>query len=774
MAHDDGPAVDDAGQAQPVATRHRPAERAGAQIKTVQRIRFGRREQHAALRQDRADVAPATRIRRLPAQGHAIHDHVAAIDAAEQPAARGPGRVVIATGHRVGVGPEERPGGKVDGDGRACSGGTDEHPFGKRRRQPGKPPQLRLGPVGLLLFVEFRERLRPQQATVGCGPYVEANLPLLLHQHEQLIANHERGAEIPHLAGCLVGRHLRRQPPCGGPPAIEIVGGECVAGLERGQFADTPPHAAIARSAVASADLHAVHESPVARHCSAGGVGEDPVHARGFLRPPLLAVVLEERPGLGIRRIGATQPHPLTRGEIDCQQAERRVHENRAVDCQRHAGGEQRGVAVGTQTAALFEKPRLFGMTRQRHAVPRHEKRTRGIDQCVAGGISPGHPPFGLAASGSRRSGPCDRFEPRGRTARRKCQRHVAGSGADAGASPRAGVVEHTHSGRAIAGPPPRHRPHHRHRGFESGASRPRQSFEPGRGGQRLFALECLERRKHRRPLSGRRVKPAPGDRHHSGPVAGRDRLLQQTIGPCTKLQIVGRTSGRRHRPDQPRGLRLDAAPGGLTLLRTKEEVSIAGEHLVEKGRCITPPLIGHEPLGTIELSLLEAVGWQGYAGFDRFLGGLRRLDGVIPDRSPTREQKPESSGHESEDAAARPDFGDERRRREEEHVVPRPVGGPKSSATAEPPTHNHPRAIPGPKGAKPGCFATFHAICTAERITSPAIMLRPIDPPQQHAGLGGPGPASPRTALGGLVGCDRNFSARNPNFALQFHFQSL
>jgi hypothetical protein len=61
-----------------------------------------------------------------------------------------------------------------------------------------------------------------------------------------------------------------------------------------------------------------------------------------------------------------------------------------------------------------------------------------------------------------------------------------------------------------------------------------------------------------------------------------------------------------------------------------------------------------------------------------------------------------------------------------------------------------------------------------AERITTAAIMLRPIGPAQQTAGFRGPENRSRRDRSPAARVSHRIFSARNPDFALQFHFQTL
>ena len=351
------------------------------------------------------------------------------------------------------------------------------------------------------------------------------------------------------------------------------------------------------------------HQLPIARQRAARAVLEGTTEGARAIGVGRADGAIAVAVGLG-RRGGPArlQPDALARFEVDGQQAQRGVGEDRAVDRQRHAGRQERQFLVGVLPPLRLELPSLLRMAGQRHAVPRHEQRTGGRHQAVARGVAAVHQPVARRSAERSLRLADEVHEPVEPASGGKGNRHVAAADAGHGAARRAGLVEDRGGGDAVAGTKPGDGPHHRQRGLIAGGGlRAGEPVEPGRSRERLVRLEGLDRDQQRRTVTRGRVEPASGHGHDPRRVIGRDGLLEEAIGAGAKLQFIGFATGPRQPADEPVGLRLDALPGAL-LLHAEEEVLVGGEDFVEQGRRITPAFVGEQTTGAVELAFAEPV----------------------------------------------------------------------------------------------------------------------------------------------------------------------
>jgi hypothetical protein len=116
------------------------------------------------------------------------------------------------------------------------------------------------------------------------------------------------------------------------------------------------------------------HQPAIARQAAIGQIVEGPGQAAADLFLGLVGI-----DGNGAR----LQPDPLPGREVDRHHAERRAHQDRAVDSQRKRGGKQRDVLVGKSLPAAFEETAFCRVTRHGYAVAGRQQRTRGSREPV-------------------------------------------------------------------------------------------------------------------------------------------------------------------------------------------------------------------------------------------------------------------------------------------------------------------------------------------------------------------------------------------------------
>ena len=622
-ADDDGPAVDHSGHIETILARKPPDGCAPSQVETVEILRLSRRQQHATARHDRRGIDPAAHAL-LPAAISAEPRPRDPIALHANPV--GKHRHARLTRLRIFIGPEQRAGGEVDGDHGTGAGRADEHPFGERWRQPGEPPGMAVTAVDRPVLVDLGERLRPLQPTGISIEHVEPDLPLLLDEHEELLAHGQRSAEIP--GGCgrgtgipVAGTAAGGKPPSQGPTVGDVVGSQCIAPLPSAASMQTP-----ARRPKRRPNVHAPgrwqrdgvgmaldheHQPTIARHDPAGGILEDAVERAARVGiGPLGGVIAAGHGGLQWRGTGTSlQPDPLPSLEVDCQQSHRGVCQDHAVDRQGCASRQNGDLLIGTEAPLGIEQARFLRVTCQRHAIPRREQWTRCRRDPIPGRIAAVHRPVASMAAGPALRLANERRQPGEATAGGKRDRDILAG--DAHHGPAAGACLLDDGGRCgtVPCPQPRDGPHDRERGLEGGGPIDRREpIKPGSRCQGLVRLERLDRSQHRGTVSRWRVKPTSGDGHDPSGVVGGDGLFEHPIRTSAELQLVGLAARLVECADQPARLGLDALPRPLLAIRTKEAVLVGGKNLIEQRRGIAPSLVGDEPTAAVQLPFAKPV----------------------------------------------------------------------------------------------------------------------------------------------------------------------
>ena len=304
-------------------------------------LRLPRREDDPAAGHDRDAIPPACggRRSRAGAEHLAVDHHTPA----EGIATADPHPVLKE--HRVapcrlgiGVGPEERPRGEIDGDGRAGAGRTDKHAIAERRGQSTDAAQMAFPVADRALLLEFGEGLRPEQRPISGGEDIETDLPPFFNEDEQLIADRERGPEIPTSRwrrtpreswlldrgwrGIGGGQTPRQFAAVGEPIGRQGVGPRRCR-RERSEHAiEIVDRRAGERSRVA---LHGKHQRTIARQRSTRGIVEDAADRRPGLGITALVSLGARGRGIEERPCGSSrlQPHALAGLEVDSEEAHR-------------------------------------------------------------------------------------------------------------------------------------------------------------------------------------------------------------------------------------------------------------------------------------------------------------------------------------------------------------------------------------------------------------------------------------------------------------------
>ena len=284
-ADNEGSAIDDSGHAEPVFSREPPRGGAPPQIEAEQFLRLSWSQQHAATGQDRRRVEPmphrafTASVRTESSANGTVSRHADAVGKHRHPGLPWLG---------IFMRPEQRAGCQIDRDHGSGARWTDEHAFGERGREASEPPRMAVTIVDRPLLVDFGEWLRPFEATGGGIDDVEPDFPLLLDEHEQLLAHGQRCPEVPiggddrqpsrfgsttasresppqrSTVGDIVGRERVAPPPAAALKA-------CSRSLESGAEVDTSglPHG----HGVGMA-LHDEYQPTIACQNAAGGILE--------------------------------------------------------------------------------------------------------------------------------------------------------------------------------------------------------------------------------------------------------------------------------------------------------------------------------------------------------------------------------------------------------------------------------------------------------------------------------------------------------------------
>ena len=156
------------------------------------------------------------------------------------------------------------------------------------------------------------------------------------------------------------------------------------------------------------------------------------------------------------------------------------------ADSQRRCCRNEPVAGVGGRPPPLFQLPGFRRMANQRHAVARHEQRSRSVHRGGASGTAPQLVPAILSARVGARLSTAVGFEP-GRRPRR-CRRQgflPAGNPSDAPVLPADGL-EHPDGRCEVARLVPGQGPHERETGLKLAGARGLQAVEPGGCCQRL------------------------------------------------------------------------------------------------------------------------------------------------------------------------------------------------------------------------------------------------------------------------------------------------
>ena len=620
-ADDDGPAVDNPGHVEPILAREPPDGRAPPQVKTVEILRLSWRQQHATARHDRRGIDPAAHallaaaIPTEPRPRKPIALHAKPV---------GKHRHARLTRLRIFVCPEQRAGGEVDGNHGTGASRANEHAFGERWRQTGEPPGVAVATVDCPLLVDLGERLRPLQPT-GVGiEHVEPDLPLLLDEHEQLLAHGQWSAEIP--GGCgrgngvsIAGTAAGGKPPSQGPTVGNVVGSKRIAPSPSAASMQAPArhrrakvHApGLWRRDGVGVALDHEYQPTIARHDPAGGILEDTVERAARVGIAPLGGGIAAGPG-GLQWRGTRtglQPDPLPGLEVDCQQSHRGVRQDHAVHCQGRAGGQNGDLLINAESPLGIEQSRFLRVACQRHAIPRRQQRTRCRRDPIAGRIAAVHRPVAGMAAGPALRLANERRQPGEAAAGGKRHRDILAGDAHHGPAADARLFDDGGRCGAVSCPQPCDGPHDRERGLEGGDPIDRREpIKPGSRCQGLVRLERLDRGQQRGSVSRWRVKPASGDGHDPRRVVGGDGLFEHPVRTSAELQFVGLPARFVECTDEPTRLGLDALPRSLLSIRTKEAVLVGGKNLIEQRRCVAPALVGDEPKAAVQLPLAKPV----------------------------------------------------------------------------------------------------------------------------------------------------------------------